>query len=467
MPKTLFIKLLIGFWSITVLIAGAIVALPTLLEASQTITPKQLKRHLYFVEAIKKATSIEEGIKYVERKLPIRIPPPSMKRSHKRSNKRHHTRHVFVMDADNNSVPNYRIPKDIHIAILSNEENSTVKNHPFKRWTVYGPYRFEHKKKAYSLFLRDINYNARHRFLQTLADNRLLLLLLVMSISAICCALLAWHITRPIKSLDKSARLLAQGDLTIRAEKNALRHRDEIGQLAHSFNAMADSVEKIVLGQQRLLGDISHELRTPLTRLQLASAISRRQSGETPELIRIDQETKVIDKMLQQLLVLSHYKLVNDHPVEQCQFDFFMDDILENAKFEANEYNVTLNSDIGVNIEISVQWEPLASAIENIIRNAIRYASTQVTFTAHVINDSLEIAISDDGKGVAAQHLEHLFTPFYRVSSARERDSGGTGLGLAIAYAAISRHQGSIQAENNQQGGLSVKIKLPIVSSHS
>ena len=141
-----------------------------------------------------------------------------------------------------------------------------------------------------------------------------------------------------------------------------------------------------------------------------------------------------------------------------------MDDILENAIFEANEHAIVIKSHIADNIEVDLQWEPLASAIENIIRNAIRYAKTQVTFNAQVVAGELEVIIADDGKGVPSEHLEQLFSPFYRVSSARERSSGGTGLGLAIALAAINRHQGSISAENNNQGGLSVKIRLPIVA---
>ncbi|MGB1299478.1 MAG: ATP-binding protein, partial [Psychrobium sp.] len=253
-------------------------------------------------------------------------------------------------------------------------------------------------------------------------------------------------------------------DLTARADKLALRYHDEIGQLAKSFNEMADSVQSMVNGQQRLLGDISHEIRTPLTRLQLANAIHRRQFGDNEELTRIEQETETIDKMLNQLLALSRSTLSGEHPFEQTDFSFFMEDIIDNARFEAHQAQVELVNDIAADITISVQWDSLASAIENIIRNAIRYAKQRVDFSAYQDADNLIINIVDDGCGVDDDHLSNLFTPFYRVSTSRDRKTGGTGLGLAIAHEAVKRHQGNIVASNNEQGGLTVTISLPLTS---
>jgi len=139
-----------------------------------------------------------------------------------------------------------------------------------------------------------------------------------------------------------------------------------------------------------------------------------------------------------------------------------MDDIIDNASFEAKEHGVELTASISPNLNIMLQWDPLASAIENIIRNAIRYANTSITFTAQAEQGTLVISISDDGCGVATEHLASLFTPFYRVSDARERSSGGTGLGLAIAHEAVIRHQGAIEAVNNSSGGLTIIIRLSL-----
>jgi len=454
MPKRLFVKLLLGFWLITVLIAGTIVALPALIESTQTIAPIQLERHHRVVELLANSPSLAKGITRAQRLFGPREVPTFKHRGGRFNN-------VFVVDQDNLPINRRKLPNDINFAIVKHQEEPHHTSFHFKRWSVFGPYQFTHQQSTYQLYLREGEHNRRMNFLSSLRDNRWLLLFMVMVVSAVCCGLLAWHITRPINSLDKSAKRLARGDLSVRAEDVALRHRDEIGQLAQSFNDMASSVESMVQNQQRLLGDISHELRTPLTRLQLACAISRRKIGESEELSRIEQETQTIDGMLQQLLSLSRYQMTNDQPFESVDFDQFIDDILENAIFEAKENGIELSSDITPNLRLNLQWDPLASAIENIIRNAIRYATTRVTLSAIQEEDSIIINICDDGCGVAPEHLSHLFSPFYRVSSARERDSGGTGLGLAIAHKAITRHQGTIEAVNNNLGGLSIIIALP------
>lgn len=456
MPKQLFLKILLGFWLITVLIAGTIVALPAIIESSRQLSPEQAKLHQRIVNTIQKAATLQEGLKIAEHALSKVRVPAFMKK------KRGRFKRIYVIDKEKNAVNVRNLPKDINLAIVRHQEEPHRNGYYFKRWAVFGPYKLTFKNLDYQLYIRDPIHKHRTSVLSTLRDNRWLLLFIVMAVSALSCALLAWHIVKPIKSLDRSAKRLAQGDLATRAESDALAHRDEIGQLAKSFNHMADSVEKMLQGQQRLLGDISHELRTPLTRLQLANAISRRKNGESEELNRIEQETQTLDKMLQQLLMLSRYQLANEHPFEVCQLDQFMDDIIDNATFEAKEHGIELVTHIAPQLNLLVQWDPLASAIENIIRNAIRYAKTQITIDATAQDQSLIIIIADDGSGVPQEHLANLFTPFYRVSSARDRSSGGTGLGLAIAYEAVVRHQGSITAFNNKSGGLSIKITLPL-----
>jgi len=460
MPKKLFVKILLGFWLITVLIAGTIVALPAIIDASGQRSPEQARHHQRLIELIQSAPTLKQGISNAQNMLDS-LPMPGEGKGRK---KRRRFKNLYVVDQENNALTQQKLPKDIHVAMLRFQENPMRSGYHLKHWTVYGPYPLSFGDNSYQLYVRDGARLHRISILWTLRENRWLLLGLAMFVSAVSCALLSWHIVKPIKSLDRSAKQLAQGDLSTRAEKSALAHRDEIGHLAKSFNIMADSVENMIQGQQRLLGDISHELRTPLTRLQLANAISRRKNGESEELERIEQETQTIDKMLQQLLMLSRYQLANEHPFEQCQFDLFMDDIIDNATFEAKEHNIELSSTIEPNLTIKVQWDPLASAIENIIRNAIRYATTTINFSAHADDNMLIVTISDDGCGVEEEHLDNLFNPFYRVSNARERSSGGTGLGLAIAHEAVIQHHGSIEAINNKVSGLSIKIRLPLAS---
>ena len=457
MPKQLFLKIFVGFWLITVAQMATIIAIPYILESSDNVNPEQLKHHHEIVNFLSQSKNLAKSVRKVQQK----IRPPRYIRD-RLIDKRGRLANIFVVNSEHNSFDGKRLPKDVYLAIVSHEETPTKNFYRFKRWTVHGPYQLTHDDINYQLYIRDFETNKRSYILSFLSQNPWIMFTIAILISAFFCSVLAWHLSRPIRSLDQSAKKLAAGDLTVRAEKLALRYHDEIGQLAKSFNEMASSVESTISGQQRLLGDISHEIRTPLTRLKLACAIHRRQFGENVELSRIEQETEVIDKMLNQLLALSRSTLINQHPFEETDFEFFMEEIIDNAGFEAREANIHVAHNIQKSLTIAVQWDSLASAIENILRNAIRYAKKEIMFTAVEQNNQLIINISDDGCGVESNHLENLFTPFYRVSASRDRKSGGIGLGLAIAHESIIRHQGTVIASNNNLGGLTVTITLPL-----
>lgn len=102
------------------------------------------------------------------------------------------------------------------------------------------------------------------------------------------------------------------------------------------------------------------------------------------------------------------------------------------------------------------------SAIENIVRNAIRYGTTTIDITLSTHKETLLITVEDDGPGVPDDELQDIFRPFYRVSTARDRDSGGTGLGLAITQSAILQHSGQITASRSHLGGLKMHVELPL-----
>lgn len=459
MPKQLFLKIFISFWLVTVAQMATIIAIPSMLASPEALAPQQKKHHKNIINYLTKAPDLKKAINKVRNK--IRTPRNFIKKLEDRNGK---LNNIYIIDSDNNTYNGKRLPKDIYGAIVNNEENPKKKFYNFKRWTIYGPHKFTNNNVNYQLYIRDFHHNQRIRILSFLSDNPWIMFAIAMFISALFCSLLAWHLSRPIRSLERSAKQLAGGDLTARADNLALRYHDEIGHLAKSFNEMADFVESTISGQQRLLGDISHEIRTPLTRLKLSCAIHRRQFGDNVELKRIEQETIIIDKMLNQLLALSRSTLANQHPFEATDFSFFMEEIIDNASFEARQANITLKESIQSQLMISVQWDSLSSAVENILRNAIRYAKKEITFNAYSKDEQLIIDISDDGCGVDDEHLDNLFTPFYRVSTARDRQSGGIGLGLAIAQEAISRHHGDISAKNNNNGGLTVSIKLPLIT---
>jgi len=454
MPKQLFIKLLFGFWLICVLIAGAIIALPVIIE--QKFDPKQqlVNIHQQFAQQLSNAPNLARELRVLERTKAV-----SDKRNRQHSKGRRNA--LFVINESGSPLTMRLLSSGIRQAITRLSRKSQPQRYHFKHSIVFGPYPFIHQGDSYQLYVREFRPKFYRHYLASLSENRWLLLLVIVLVSGLCCGFFAWHITRPIKSLEDTAKQLASGDLTARAQPLTLRRHDEIGQLAHSFNEMAESVEQMMTNQQRLLSDISHELRTPLTRLQLALAISRRQDGDFSQAERIEQEANLLDKMLQQLLVLSRLRIHNSQAFAQVAIADLLDDIVDNAMFEARQYDKKVIAPPAPDITIDALADPLASAIENVVRNAIHYAKNEVTLSTVVTQSSLTITIEDDGIGVPSEHLNQLFQPFFRVSDTRERSSGGTGLGLAIANEAISRHQGSISASNAKPSGLIVEIKIP------
>ncbi|VEI45712.1 two-component sensor protein [Actinobacillus equuli] len=213
----------------------------------------------------------------------------------------------------------------------------------------------------------------QEEFFNRIFDSPWLMLLIVLGVSVPILLWLSWKIARPVKALRLSANAVATGNFSINPalETKGINELREVGK---SFNQMITSLQDLTLHQQRLLSDISHELKTPLARLHLATALIRRRNGESPELTRIDNQVLKLDTMVHDLLALSRQQ-VNQHLTREIfSVNHIWDDILEDAKFEAEQNNIDLFiSQRVANPEryyINGNQNILASALENVIRNA-------------------------------------------------------------------------------------------------
>lgn len=293
---------------------------------------------------------------------------------------------------------------------------------------------------------------------------RLLILLLV---AGAVCLLLARSLTAPITRLRSATRRLAAGDLATRVG-DQVRGKNEIAGLARDFDDMAARIEGLVTAQKRLLRDISHELRSPLARLGVALELARQEGNpqvREKSLARIELEAERMNEMIGQLLSLT--RLENDAGGLQRQaFDLvgLLERLVQDADFEARTRGCRVSFIAGPPVVVDGAEEMLARAIENVIRNAVRYtaAGTEVSVALVAAADRVLIGICDQGPGVPGAALDKLFEPFYRVADARDRSSGGSGIGLAIAERAVRLHGGTITAENRVSGGLEVRITLPL-----
>lgn len=282
--------------------------------------------------------------------------------------------------------------------------------------------------------------------------------------AVVLCYLLALYLTSPIRKLREATQKLADGDLQARVAGSVGRRRDELADLAHDFDEMAERIESLIMSQKRLNSDISHELRSPLARMNVALEIAKQKSNpETaPILDRIEAESHRLNEMIGRLLTLAKLESGAEE-VERVRVDLteLVRDVAADAEFEAHAK--------GKYVEVS-KIEPCAvmgsenllrSAIENVLRNAVRYTpeGTAVDVSLQTKNGDAILRISDHGGGVPEEELQNLFRPFYRVGEARERRTGGMGLGLAIADRAVKAHKGTIKALN-VNGGLQIEIGL-------
>jgi two-component system sensor histidine kinase CpxA len=306
--------------------------------------------------------------------------------------------------------------------------------------------------------------------------TQILRLLEVALAVALVCLVLAHYIASPILHLQSVSRRIATGDLSARAQVRLTSGRDEIADLSKDFNLMAEQIETLLHSQNQLFQAISHEMRSPLARLTLAAGIAK--GTCTPEsdslLERIETEAERIEQMLAQLLTLARLdRGATLFPRTPVMLSLLLSDIVSDAHFEGS---ATKRSVILTNADpclVDGSNALLRSAIENVIRNAIRYTRESSTVEVSLTLDNSAgqdlavIHVTDEGPGVPSAELSQIFKPFYRVSSARERETGGTGLGLAITDRAVHLYHGSVAARNRAEGGLDVEIRLPVLAAPS
>jgi two-component system sensor histidine kinase CpxA len=284
------------------------------------------------------------------------------------------------------------------------------------------------------------------------------------------CYGLAWHLTSPIRRLRAAAQSLATGDLTARVTIGGKAPGDEVADLGRDFNRMAERIEKLMTAQKQLVRDVSHELRSPLARLGVALGLARRVSppAATAALDRIELESERLNEMIGELLTLSLLESGSDR-FERKPFDIagLVEEVVRDADFEASAGNRKVQCASCQPLILSGNREMLRRALENVVRNGVRYTGQGTAVEVSLEQDARDCAVirvRDHGPGVPDHALEDIFRPFYRVAEARDRQSGSTGIGLAITERTVKLHGGSVTARNVPGGGLEVEIRLPSAS---
>ncbi|KQZ48157.1 HAMP domain-containing protein [Massilia sp. NEAU-DD11] len=282
--------------------------------------------------------------------------------------------------------------------------------------------------------------------------------------SLLFAALLAWYFSRPIRALQRAFDAAAAGDLAPKFAHAAPRLiGDELAELGQDFDRMSAQLRALMDGQRRLLHDVSHELRSPLARLQAAIGLAHQRPDRLQaSLERIERESVRMDRLVGELLTLSRLEAATTLPAtEPVDLVEMVDQIADDARFEAG---AVVEVDAPEPVTVRGAPDLLWSAVENIVRNAVKHgAGGPVNVCLHPDGDLVHIEVLDKGQGIAPEHLGDVFEPFFRSNPTRN-NVDGHGLGLAIAKRVVETHGGRISAANRAEGGLRVTITLPRVA---
>jgi two-component system sensor histidine kinase CpxA len=283
--------------------------------------------------------------------------------------------------------------------------------------------------------------------------------LIIAAIAALCWVL-AVGIVTPLREVAAAVDRFGQGGLTVRVP---ITRRDEIGALAKAFNHMAERIQTLLAAERRLLQDISHELRSPLARLNIAIELARTADDRDAAASRLQKE---VDRLASLVGALLEVTRVEGDPStrrsEELRIGDILHDVVQTCSLEAEARRCQLVVSDAAGRAVHGDSELIRRALENVVRNAIRYAPPETDVELHTEDgpSGVVVTVRDSGRGVPDDLLPRLTQPFFRVEDARDSSSGGVGLGLSIAYRAVQLHHGTLIAENARPG-LRVTLTFP------
>lgn len=308
----------------------------------------------------------------------------------------------------------------------------------------------------------------QEEFLKSSANAIFLSLISMIVIAIIVGFFLIRHITFPVKKLTEASKSIAGGNLKAAVD---LRRNDELGELALSFNKMAESLQRAEEWKKQIIADTAHELRTPLSLIQgrLEMMLDGVYPVDSEGIKIVYEETLMLTTLIGELSELSNAEAgeVSLH-LERMSVESLLEFSREYFLPAAEERNISLTVESGKNIpEIMMDLQKMNQVIANLISNAVRYTPEGGSIILSSLYDEntglIEISVEDSGPGIPEKERSRIFNRLYRIDSHRNRNSGGSGLGLAISREIVKLHGGTIRAEEGKiLGGARIVISLPV-----
>ncbi|CAI8902070.1 Histidine kinase [Pseudomonas chlororaphis] len=268
---------------------------------------------------------------------------------------------------------------------------------------------------------------------------------------------------RDLERLKHAAERFGKGHLS---ERTQIPSNSNIGSLANVFDTMAGDIENLLNQQRDLLNAVSHELRTPLTRLDfgLALALSDDLPATSRERLQgLVAHIRELDELVLELLSYSRLQIPAQLPEQvEVSLDEFIDSILGSVDDELESPDIVIDVLLLGSLErFTLDPRLTARAIQNLLRNAMRYCEKRIKVGVQVSDSGCEIWVDDDGIGIPDDERERVFEPFYRLDRSRDRATGGFGLGLAISRRALEAQGGTLTVEASPLGGARFRLWLP------
>ena len=264
------------------------------------------------------------------------------------------------------------------------------------------------------------------------------------------------RLTLRLEALQRSVQKFGEGDLSVRVPEQG---QDEVADLARQFNAAAARVETLVSSHKSLLANASHELRSPLTRIRMGLELMGGQQPSPAFREEILRNIAELDQLVDEILLASR--------LDAREADVGTVELVDLIGLAAEEC-ARVDADLDVSaspdsLEVRGVAKLLRRAIRNLLENARRYSTGEITVVVHRRQGRAEVHVCDHGPGVPITHRERIFEPFYRLPGASER-AGGVGLGLALVRSIAGRHNGTVHCQDRADGasGACFVLALPL-----
>ena len=295
--------------------------------------------------------------------------------------------------------------------------------------------------------------------------------LLTWSVIGLCLAVAVWFWVRPVwrdlEAMRQTARALGDGQFGARAPAARSRAFD---LLAETLNGMAERIQRLIAAQKELSSAISHELRTPIARMRfalemLAETEERAERERLWRLMEIDLDE--LDNLIDSSLTYARFEREQPElhlaPVELLPW---LEEEVDSVRILGRSLELHVDSaKLPPALRVELDRKSMPYAVKNLLRNAIKYAKTQITISAEICGEQIRLHVDDDGIGIPPEERQRVFSAFTRLDRSRDRATGGYGLGLAIVRLVLEQHGGTATADESPLGGARFTLTWPLLQS--